>query len=72
MSKPIELGQPLVDIISCYLPDDMADAFEQLKLVIMRHKAEQWAEVSETRTVNALWLLMQLAVQATPATGGEK
>jgi len=44
------------------LPDDVADAFEQFKLVILRHKAEKWAEISRDDLVASLESLKQLAL----------
>lgn len=44
------------------LPDDVAEAFEQFKLVVLRHKAEQWSEISRDDLVAALDSLKQLAL----------
>ena len=44
------------------LPDDVADAFEQFKLVILRHKAEQWSDISRDDLLASLDSLKQLAL----------
>ncbi|MEM8864017.1 MAG: hypothetical protein AAGF31_00535 [Planctomycetota bacterium] len=44
------------------LPDDLADAFEQFKLVILNHKLAGWAEVSRDDVLAALESLKQLAM----------
>lgn len=44
------------------LPDDVADAFEQFKLVILRHKAERWSDISREDMVACLESLKQLAL----------
>jgi hypothetical protein len=46
------------------LPDDVADAFEQFKLIILRHKAERWSEISRDDMLACLESLKQLAVTA--------
>lgn len=43
------------------LPDDMADAYEQMKLVMMRHRAERWTSISEEDATDLLAVLMQVA-----------
>jgi hypothetical protein len=64
MSKPFHLrDSSAFELLSLCLPDDMADAFEQMKLCIMRHKAEQWQEITEDHAVQALWELMRLCWQ---------
>jgi hypothetical protein len=44
------------------LPDDVADAFEQFKLIILRHKAERWSDISRDDMVACLDSLKQLAL----------
>lgn len=50
----IELSPPL-------LPDDLADAFELMKLALMRHRAEEWHEIPLHDTLEALAYLMNVA-----------
>lgn len=44
------------------LPDDLAEGFETMKLAIMRHKYDGWNEISEDQVVQALYCLMQIAM----------
>jgi hypothetical protein len=44
------------------LPDDLADALETFKLVILRHKMSGWEEVSQLDMISCLRSLEQLAV----------
>ena len=44
------------------LPDDVADAFEQFKLVILRHKAERWSDIARDDLLACLDSLKQLAL----------
>lgn len=44
------------------LPDDVADAFEQFKLIILRHKAERWSEIGRDDLLACLESLKQLAM----------
>jgi hypothetical protein len=42
------------------LPDDMADAFDSLKLAILHAKRDGWREISQrevSEMLTALWLL---------------
>ncbi|MEN1679547.1 MAG: hypothetical protein AAGJ46_08130 [Planctomycetota bacterium] len=43
------------------LPEDIADAFEQMKLAIVRHKLAAWAEISRADLLGVLASLKQLA-----------
>jgi hypothetical protein len=43
------------------LPDDLADAFEQMKLALMRHRAENWLNIGLEDACDMLACLMQLA-----------
>jgi hypothetical protein len=51
-----------IEVISLSLPDDMADAFESMKLAILRNKFDGWREVSADMTIGALWELQRLAM----------
>jgi hypothetical protein len=42
------------------LPDDLADAFDGLKLAILRHKADGWREISAADSLHMLDLLRLL------------
>jgi hypothetical protein len=44
------------------LPDDMVDAFEAMKLSILRHKASNWVDVSLEDLLVSLDALKQLAL----------
>jgi hypothetical protein len=44
------------------LPDDMAEAFDTMKLAIMRHQADGWREVSADQTIQVLYYLMEVAM----------
>jgi hypothetical protein len=44
------------------LPDDVADAFDQMKLVILRHKADGWREITRKEMLDALDALKELAL----------
>jgi hypothetical protein len=43
------------------LPDDVAEAFESFKLAILRHKTQEWQEVSCADILAALDALKALA-----------
>jgi len=45
------------------MPDDMADAFDGLKLAIMRAKFDGWREISRGDTVEALGYLVAMAME---------
>jgi hypothetical protein len=47
------------------LPDDVADAFEQFKLIILRHKAERWSDIARDDLLACLDSLKQLALAPT-------
>ena len=47
------------------LPDDIADAFESFKLAILRHKAEDWQQVSREDVLASLDALKEMAMAAT-------
>ena len=44
------------------LPEDVADAFEQMKLAILRHKAAGWQDISRDEMLGALDALKELAI----------
>jgi len=44
------------------LPDDLADAFEAFKLAILRHKADDWQQISREDVLAALDALKELAI----------
>ncbi|RMF45066.1 MAG: hypothetical protein D6753_01050, partial [Planctomycetota bacterium] len=45
------------------LPTDIAEAVEQFKLAIIRHRAESWAEVSQADVLKALDALRAFVLQ---------
>ncbi len=44
------------------LPDDLADAFEAYKLAILRHKADDWKQISKDDILASLEALKELAL----------
>ena len=46
------------------LPDDLSDASSMFKIAIIRHKADQWQEISREEVVGLLDALKQLTVAA--------
>jgi hypothetical protein len=44
------------------LPEDVADAFDQMKIVILRHKADGWREITREEMLGALDALKELAL----------
>lgn len=56
-SEPV---RPFANLPS--LPDDVADAFENFKLVVLRHKSEGWSDISRDDMLAALDSLKQLAL----------
>jgi len=44
------------------LPDDLADAFESFKLAILRHKADDWQQISRDDVLGSLDALKELAL----------
>jgi hypothetical protein len=58
-AQPVELVRPFEDLPD--LPDDLAEAFDSMKLAILRHKRETWEEISAAdvlRTLDALKALV--------------
>lgn len=59
-SAPVEFVQPFANLAE--LPDDLAEAFENYKLAILRHKAEKWDRISLEDVLASLDALKQLAL----------
>lgn len=59
-AEAIPRVQPFKDIAK--LPDDVADAFEQFKLVILSHKLSDWDAISRDEVLGVLESLKVLAV----------
>ncbi len=58
-AQAVELVRPFEDLPD--LPDDLAEAFDSMKLAILRHKRETWQEISAAdvlRTLDALKALV--------------
>ena len=55
-----ERSRPFADLPT--LPDDVADAFESFKLAILRHKLEEWKDVSRDDMLATLDALKELAL----------
>jgi hypothetical protein len=56
---PVELTRPFESLPD--LPDDLAEAFDAMKLAILRHKRDAWRQIAETdmlRTLDALKALV--------------
>ncbi|MEX2176858.1 MAG: hypothetical protein WD872_21000 [Pirellulaceae bacterium] len=56
---PVELVRPFENLPE--LPDDLADAFDAMKLALLHHKADGWAQVPLADAVHALDALKALA-----------
>lgn len=54
------------------MPDDLAEAFEGLKLAILRQRLDGWQEFSEDDTLQVLWVLMQMAMDKEPPRANRK
>jgi hypothetical protein len=52
--------QPFEDLPE--LPDDLAEAFDAMKLAILRHKRAGWTQISERDTLRSLDALKALVV----------
>lgn len=59
VEEPVSLVRPFENLAD--LPDDLADAFEALKLAILRHKADGWRQISLDDVTVALDSLKELA-----------
>jgi len=44
------------------LPDDMADAFDGLKLAVLRHRRDGWREISKADVLTVLGVLCDIAI----------
>jgi hypothetical protein len=58
--RTIDVVQPLANLAE--LPPDFADAFDAMKLCILRHKSEGWQQISRDDTLAALDSLKELAL----------
>jgi hypothetical protein len=56
----MDVVQPFADLKD--LPEDLAEAFEDFKLAILRHKAEDWAQVAADDVIASLEALKQLVL----------
>lgn len=54
------------------LPDDLEQAFEALKLAILRHQYAHWREANADHMIDRLCRLVQLSLSASPCLRGEK
>lgn len=57
--KAIEFVRPFENLSQ--LPDDLSDAFEAFKLAILRHKSDDWTQVSRDDVLASLDALKELA-----------
>jgi hypothetical protein len=67
--ETITFVQPFADLAE--LPDDVTEAFEAFKLAILRHKMDDWREVSRDDVLAALDALKELAKAPSPKTATE-
>jgi len=66
-AAPVELVRPFENLPE--LPDDLAEAFDTMKLAILRHKTDAWQEVSAAdmlRTLDALKALVLAPSDSAP------
>jgi hypothetical protein len=61
-SPPVERVRPFASLVD--LPDDVADAVERFKLLILKHRSEGWRELPCDDLVAALDALRQFALAA--------
>lgn len=54
------LGEILSGAIE--LPDDVAEAFDSMRLSVLRHRTDRWKQVSQNAVVNILYALQQMAM----------
>ena len=59
-SRTTETVRPFESLAE--LPEDVSDAFDQMKLVILRHKADGWREITCEEMMGALDALKELAM----------
>ena len=60
----VEFVRPFENLTE--LPDDLSDAFEAYKLTILRHKAEDWQQISRDDLLATLDALKTLALAPSP------
>jgi hypothetical protein len=66
-AAPVELVRPFEDLPE--LPDDLAEAFDTMKLAILRHKADAWQQIPAAnvlRTLDALKALVLAPSDSAP------
>jgi hypothetical protein len=63
-SETVQFVRPFENLAE--LPGDLAEAFEVFKLAILRHKTDQWNQISCDDVLAALDALKQLAVAPSP------
>jgi len=66
-AAPVELVQPFEDLPE--LPDDLAEAFDTMKLAILRHKTDAWQQIPAAevlRTLEALKALVLAPSESAP------
>jgi hypothetical protein len=64
---PVELVRPFENLPE--LPDDLAEAFDAMKLAILHHKADGWQQIASgdvLRTLEALQALVTAPSDAAP------
>ncbi len=64
------LVRPFADLPE--LPDDLADAFDEMKLAILRHKVNQWKDISLDDVLVSLDALKQLASAPSGESSGPR
>jgi len=57
-AEPVELVRPFESLPD--LPDDLAEAFDAMKLTLLRHKTDGWREISSTDALRMLDALKAL------------
>jgi hypothetical protein len=58
--KTIEFVRPFENLAQ--LPDDLSDAFEAFKLAVLRHKSDEWSQVSRDDVLASLDALKELVL----------
>jgi hypothetical protein len=64
-AEPVELVRPFEDLPE--LPDDLAEAFDAMKLAILHHKTDGWQQVTPVNAIRALDALKALATAPSEA-----
>jgi hypothetical protein len=62
-AETVEFVRPFENLAE--LPDDLSEAFEAFKLAILRHKADDWQQISREDVLAALDSLKELALAPT-------